>query len=181
MYFTGYNYKGIIGITFQMFRALNLCISKEEEFNYMFSAAWLDKDNNMLYASDGKMGIAFDIPEEIKKTEKISTGYYMPVQNGKKYYLIPYKLASKFPDMEKVIPNYDNDQIVMTNEQYLSNMTKNTQFIFRLFEKIENPIDLERLSVLKYISSFNVKYQKDKAVLFYNDHVKFIIMPLIKY
>jgi hypothetical protein len=176
-FFTGKTYKGMVEITSKTNQIILNCISKKET-HYFFNAAYI-KDNK-LFATEGRCMIVLSIPKDIE----IEEGYYYPVKigfrNHSKYFLIPYKLDVNFPNVEKTIFDYSQTPDMFNYLcQYTNNLQKNSALIFKIFLKIGLPIDLKYFEVLKYFGSFKIKHISEKPILFYNDEIKYIVMPML--
>lgn len=176
-YFTKKSYKGIIEITAKLANIINTIINplicSHRGYN---NAAYINNTKKELYATDGECLII------IKTNIRSATGYYIPVEHNGNNMLIPYNSNDAYPVISFITNGYDKEQnLFNTNIRCDNDTRENSITIFKILQKINNPIDIKYFEVLKYIGEFNAKHIAGKAVLFYNDTVQCYIMPLKKY
>lgn len=173
LFFTGKTYQGIIEITNKTFEIINACTSNDPRYKY-FTAANIDTSKRKLYATNGKAMAVMPIGCDVQ------SGYYVATKCKKEYFLVPYQIDAVFPKAEKVIPDYSQLPDLIVKAQYFGeNQEKNSKFLFTLLDQIKAPINLDFLKPLRYIGPFNVKYEEKKPILFYNEHIQYIVMPML--
>ena len=180
-------FKGTLEIDKNMYEALRACMSNDET-RYFLNGVWIDKDNNKIVSTDGRRLICYDLPEDVE----ISTGFYDPIKNGKKFQLIPADIEGTYPNYERVLPEYYTDtaeyQIIknetssakFTAERFCTgNLVKDSIMICELITKSGCYFNLEYLKVLKYLGGFTY-YGKEtnSAILFEFTGVRLVIMPM---
>lgn len=180
-FFYDEQYKNTIRITKALHDVLNKCTSSNET-RYLINYAYLDKEKKSVFASDGRQIIQIDIPFELKEFE---TGYCMPSKIKCGYYLIPLKIDGKFPNTDRVIPNYPEDLIKLAGRLYPGKSDsvyhKNSIMLFKLQKETGCLLDHKYLEVLKMLDEFHVRSEgEEKSVEFIGYNWKYVLMPMSK-
>lgn len=175
-------YKGVIETSRTVHDFLK-AVKSEDASRCFLSQAYLDIDKKQLSATDGRRIVIFTLDDEDLKDIKES-GYYCPAKMGSYFYLVPYNVDGKYPNLEKVTPDYAK---AMKDFYFPNSIQGMSQCVFSITKTIGGPIDISFLKILKGMNVV-VKYASEKPsrraidIHFSNNHCegRYIVMPMVE-